>query len=396
MALRHIGFDQVDEICLQRLIETGAAEARGIEYKATTYGGNDDARAEFLADVSSMANTMGGDLIIGMEANNGIPTRLAPLTTDAEKECLRLESMARDGLDPRIPNLQIKSVPIAVGGAAILVRIPRSYNPPHRVVFKGKNRFWARSSAGKYEPNIDELRTLFTLAPQLGDRIRNFRIDRVAKIAAGEAAVSLMHTTCLALHLVPFSAFDVGAGSAISLPFVNQHPNYFPTIYGGHPKNWRVNFDGFLALSNANEAAPNQRAYVQLFRSGIIEAIASFENQDGMINGTQLEAGIVRYSREYAGALHACGVEPPYALLISLIGAKDQRLAISSVGFFPTEVPVIDRDQLHFSEVMLETLPKTDQECGRMLRGILDQLANAAGSPSAVNFDADGNYTLKL
>src|SRR3972149_3327791 len=191
MALRHIGFDQIDEACLQRLIATGAAEARDIEYKSATYGGNDDARAEFLADVSSLANTVGGDLIIGMAANNGIPTALAPLMTDIEKECLRLDSMARDGLEPRIPNLQIKAVPLLECGAAIVIRIPRSYNPPHRVVFKGKNRFWARSSAGKYEPDVDELRTLFTLAPQLADRIRGFRADRIAKIAAGEAPAVL-------------------------------------------------------------------------------------------------------------------------------------------------------------------------------------------------------------
>src|ERR1035438_1785257 len=104
MALRHISFDQVDEACLQRLIETGAAESRGIEYKSATYGGNDDARAEFLADVSSLANTAGGDLIIGIAETNGVPTALVPITGDFDAECLRLEGMARDGLDPRIPN----------------------------------------------------------------------------------------------------------------------------------------------------------------------------------------------------------------------------------------------------------------------------------------------------
>jgi hypothetical protein len=41
---------------------------------------------------------------------NGIPTALTPLTSDIEKECLRLDSMARDGLEARIPNLQIKGV----------------------------------------------------------------------------------------------------------------------------------------------------------------------------------------------------------------------------------------------------------------------------------------------
>lgn len=396
MTLRHIRFNQVDEVCLQRLIDTGAAESRDIEYKTATYGGNDEARAEFLADVSSLANTVGGDLIIGMAADNGIPAAIVPLAmADIGKECLRLESMARDGLEPRIPDLQIKSVPLSGGGAAILVRVPRSYNPPHRVVYKGKNRFWARSSAGKYEPDVDELRTLFTLAPQLADRIRSFRADRVAKITVGEAPVALMGTFCLVVHLVPFSAFDIGAGSAVSLPYLHQHPNYFPTLFAGHPQNWRVNFDGFLALSNADAKAPNQRAYVQVFRSGIIEAVAFVG--DDKTDALHLEAGIVRYSREYAGALQACGVEPPFALLVSLLGAHGKHLAMQSVGYVHhDELAGLDRDQLHFSEVILEDVPKTDQACASMIRSILDQIANAAGFPATSTFDAAGNYLLKI
>ncbi|OGA37533.1 MAG: hypothetical protein A3G80_01650 [Betaproteobacteria bacterium RIFCSPLOWO2_12_FULL_62_13b] len=395
MALRHIGFDQIDEACLQRLIATGAAEARDIEYKSATYGGNDDARAEFLADVSSLANTVGGDLIIGMAANNGIPTALAPLMTDIEKECLRLDSMARDGLEPRIPNLQIKAVPLLECGAAIVIRIPRSYNPPHRVVFKGKNRFWARSSAGKYEPDVDELRTLFTLAPQLADRIRGFRADRIAKIAAGEAPAVLTGSFCIVMHLVPFSAFDIGSDPAVSLAYVNQHPDYFPTLFAGHPPHWRVNFDGFLALSNSDANATQQRAYVQLFRSGIVEAVAAIGGGYGAIERLKLEAGIVRYSWEYADSLHACGVEPPLALLVSLLGTRGQKV-MQSRGLFPEEPAILDRDQFHFSEVILEEVPKNDQACGPMVRSILDQLANAAGHPVTPTFDANGKYLLKF
>lgn len=394
MTLRHIGFDQLDEVCLQRLIDTGATEARDVEYKSATYGGNDDARSEFLADVSSLANTVGGDLIIGMTANSGIPVALAPLMiADVEKECLRLESMARDGLEPRIPNLQIKSVPLSGGGAAILARIPRSYNPPHRVVFKGKNRFWARSSAGKYEPDVDELRTLFMLAPQLADRIRSFRADRVAKIAVGEAPVTLIDTFCLVVHLVPFSAFDIGAGSAVSLPYLQQHPSYFPTLFAGHPQNWRVNFDGFLSLSSADPKAANQRAYVQIFRSGIIEAVAAFNDEE--VYDLKLEAGVVRYSREYAGALQACEIKPPFALLVSLLGAQGKHL-IQSARSFHEESVGLDRDQLHFSEVILEEVPKTDQASATMVRSILDQIANAAGVPATNSFDEDGNYLPKI
>jgi hypothetical protein len=37
----------------------------------------------------------------------------------------------------------------------------------------------------------------------------------------------------------------------------------------------RINFDGLLKHLNADQAAGRQRAYVQLFRAGIVEAVTS-------------------------------------------------------------------------------------------------------------------------
>lgn len=117
MALMHTPLDQVTEAHLKALIDAKAAESLHIEYKRETYGGNDESRREFLADVSSFANTRGGDLIIGINAEDGIPKGLTPFTGISDGEVLRLDSMARSALEPRIPNLHIAAVPIA--GAAV-------------------------------------------------------------------------------------------------------------------------------------------------------------------------------------------------------------------------------------------------------------------------------------
>jgi predicted HTH transcriptional regulator len=76
----HMPLEQVQQHHLQSLIDAKAAETLTIEYKRETYGANDDARAEFLADVSSFANTSGGDLAIGIDAKDGIPVELTPFT----------------------------------------------------------------------------------------------------------------------------------------------------------------------------------------------------------------------------------------------------------------------------------------------------------------------------
>ncbi len=173
--------------------------------------------------MSSFANTRGGDLLIGVSESGGVPKSLVPFDGDIDAELRRLDSMARSGLEPRIPNLRILPVPIASGGAVLAIRIPRSYRLPHRVIFAGLNRFYARSAAGKYEPSVDELRALFTLAPELAERMRAFRFDRAASIAARDTPVPLMSESCLVLHVVPFSHFDLAP--ALRLQSVIENRN---------------------------------------------------------------------------------------------------------------------------------------------------------------------------
>lgn len=49
---------------LQNLIVNGVSESKTIEYKSELPLNTGDAKKEFLADVSSFANTSGGDIII--------------------------------------------------------------------------------------------------------------------------------------------------------------------------------------------------------------------------------------------------------------------------------------------------------------------------------------------
>src|SRR6266700_4111897 len=97
-------------------VSMGVAESLYLDYKKETYGESGNDRSEFLADISSFANTLGGDLLIGLTEKNGQPIGLNPFRGDVDAEKRRLEQIALSGLEPRIPNLQIHSVPIATGG----------------------------------------------------------------------------------------------------------------------------------------------------------------------------------------------------------------------------------------------------------------------------------------
>jgi hypothetical protein len=406
MTLRQISLEQINQSHLHRLIDEAVSESRDIEYKREPYGNADRDIGEFLADISSFANTSGGEIIIGMTAQSGVPTGFSPLHIDADAEILRLENAARSGLQPRIFGFAARAVPILSGGYALVLRVPRSYSQPHRIVRQGpgNHRFFARSSAGKYEPNVDELRALFRRAPQLAERVRHFRFDRIAKIAARDAPVTLMGNHPFIVHVAPLSAFEGGQEFQLD---VAQHPqelvSAFPPI-GTEVGQVRINIDGCLVLSNLSADGRSHRAYVQIFRSGIVEAVDSrFVMGEGTrespfrLTSVRMESRIVRTSYDYLRSLQARGTVSPYIVLVSLLGVKGVAYSFAMAGaIFEDEAGILDRDQFHFSEMVIEDVPTDPYEYAKLIRPLLDQVANAAGRARSPGFDETGRFQLRV
>src|SRR5260370_6859283 len=158
------------------LISNGIEEGREIDYKELLKIGSDGDKKEFLADVSSFANASGGHLVLGVAETNGRPTAIKPITVagwDAER--LRIESLLRDGISPRVA-IELAAIPVTPSGHVIVIRIPRSWSGPHMVSFPRSAKFHSRNSGGKYQLDVGELRTAFTSGAQVGELIRTFRL----------------------------------------------------------------------------------------------------------------------------------------------------------------------------------------------------------------------------
>jgi hypothetical protein len=361
MALLDIPLERISPSDLQRLIDTGAVESVYIDYKAATYGATSEHHREFLADISSFANTAGGDLVIGMTEANGIPNGFNPFPAYPETELRRLDDMARSGLQPRISNLRTQPVPLPTSGYVIIVRVPRSYNKPHRVIHSNSNRFWARSSASpkKYEPNVEELRQIFNESPLLGERIRAFRADRIGKIMSQESAVLLDGRCLLVLHVVPYSGFTLGA--SLSVEELVKQWELFPPLGRPRETHRHVNFDGLVVLSNANQVpGAAQPSYAQVFRSGAIEAVATIDRGDGSLWATDIDKYCVQSTKRYVDALARFDISCPIAILASLMGVKKKSVGSGIDNLYSDygQLP-IEQEQLHFSEVILEDTPST-------------------------------------
>lgn len=106
--------EAVDKDALQALIDNQVPEGKTIEYKREIPSTAESMMIPLLATVSSFANTAGGDLLIGIEADKGVPTKLLGVkTNDTDAEKLQLEQVLRSGIEPRLPLVEIH--PILIG-----------------------------------------------------------------------------------------------------------------------------------------------------------------------------------------------------------------------------------------------------------------------------------------
>jgi predicted HTH transcriptional regulator len=200
-AIHDIGLDD-----LRALIEGGVAEGKTIEYKREMPSGADSGTVPFLASVSSFANTSGGDFLIGVETDEGLPKAFPGVeAASVDKEKLRLEQILANGLEPRLPRVDIHPVQVGDGRHVLVVRAPRSWVAPHRV--RKNDKFYGRNSAGKYPLDVGELRTAFTLSETIAERVRNFRAERIARIYGRETPIPLHDGGCMVFHLLPLAAF---------------------------------------------------------------------------------------------------------------------------------------------------------------------------------------------
>lgn len=192
---------------IQLLKTEQVREGKTIEYKSefpSTKKNSD--KISFLKGISALANTSGGDFILGVQAKDGIPTNIQGIKiANVDGEILKLEGIIKNGCEPRLVGYDIKSIQVRDDNYVLIIRLQQSWNAPHRV--KDHSKFYGRNSAGKYELDVSELRLAFTLSEQVSDRIRNFRADRIAKVYGYETPVPLLKGGKLLLHIMPLSAF---------------------------------------------------------------------------------------------------------------------------------------------------------------------------------------------
>jgi hypothetical protein len=384
MSLPDILLDKISEEDLNALKSTGVPESQTIDYKRDTYGNSDGDKRELLADISSFANSMGGDIIIGIDESNGLPTAITPITGDIDAEVRRLQSIALTGIEPRLTNLRIHPV-LVTGGHVIIVRVPRSFIPPHRVIAQNSNRFYARAGTKKYEPNVEQLRHVFTDAPRMLERIRSFQKDRLVKIAGGDTPIPMNQIGKLVVHVIPLPSFVDGRMADIVSELSKGHHLPVPLDLIGFACASAVNLDGYLNYAQVPEG--KNKSYAQFFRNGAIEGVAELRTDDGVNSRfltKDLTSAVLSRVYQYLQVLKAYDMGLPVYVYLSICNAtRTVHRCAAAYGNF-ADTPPLAREIVAFPEIYIDNF---EPDLIDAMRPAFNTLWNAVGHLRCERYD---------
>ena len=266
-----------------------------------------------------------------------------------------------------------------------MVHIPKSWLGPHMVTFKNYSRFYSRTSAGKQQLDVSELRSAFALSQGVAERVRAFRDERLARLVAGDTPVALgPERPLLVLHMIPL--WPPEASNEIDLASLENSQVRPITRSSGWDH--RFNFDGSLTSSGRDPS----RSYVQVFRHGAIEAVDNFklrqQAETPAFGGYAFCKLLLKTVPEYLAAQESLAVAPPIAVLITLLSVKGFRVM---AGDTMDDVSPIDRDNLLLPDVLVADFSDFDSQT---LRPAFDALFQSSGFPRCLGYDETGRWLL--
>lgn len=375
----------ITEADLQRLVAEHEQEGPHLEFKRETPRPDNGARHEFAADASAMGNSGGGDLVYGIDEDaQGSAGAVAPFVGNADVEARRMLDVLANSVEPRLPGLQIQPVSVA-GGTVFVVRVPQSWAGPHRV--RTNQHFFVREGARKRQLDIPEIRAMFVRTESQGQRVRDFRTDRLGALMSGRAPERLVPGALQVLHLIPTQA-ALGLMNVDPVPYMNRQVLPVLGAGGGNP---RINIDGALVVRNIG--AGGTHGYSQFFRNGYFETVHveawGGPEQRTALGSIHYEQNIIQLVDRFRAELLRLDYSTEVTAMWSLLGADRTELGIDRWRFnLDDTMGRFDRPTLVVPDVLL----RSEDSPERALRPLFDQIWQAAGLLRSYNYDDQGNW----
>jgi hypothetical protein len=325
------------------------------------------------------AATRGGDLILGIGENKGAAASLVGIQTEnADGLKRQMIQIIRNGTVPKLP-FSIHTVHIENDCHAFIIRVRQSVHL-HRVVYQGEQGgFFARDSGGVHEMDSHEVAVKSQQSQTLKQRIEGFRKYRVDAVFNNDTPVELPSGQRMILHLIPEESFS---GFEIEHPDLLWFLQWMPIPHFTGGWSYEHNSDGIVSFDRHADLPPS--GYVQLYRNGVVEAVADdvtfFHPNDiakkHRLFKTDYRRGLLSAMNTYMILLRNIGVQPPMWFSMSFVGLN--AVEILSNDFLRSPGRPIREKKLLFPFQEIEDF---DIDLKALLKPNWDKLWNAAGFP---------------
>jgi len=380
--------DQLEFTDIMGLIENEVGESKRLEYKRELNIETGDERKEFLADISSFANADGGYIIYGIAENEfHLPIEICGVKIDNEGNFIsKIDNLIRDSIAPRIPDIKYRFI-LHNGHKVLVIYISPSFLSPHRVIYKGHDKFYTRNAKGKYPMDVDELRQAFTFSDSINRQIESYKLERISTIAANRYRILKDGYPYFIIQFLPISAFR--NRNLYSIREISNALEKVGVEVFGCFSSKQIIIDGVFIRS--------EEAIAHYKTNGIVEkATTAFFDPEHPISSNKT------IKRIYCGdilekVIGACVkifkyykiMNIPTPIIIACAIMNGQGYTIYSMTRWIERLGSIDRDALLIPDILVDDF---NSEPETILKPIFDAIWNACGYTHCPAYDEDGNY----
>jgi hypothetical protein len=386
--------EQIDEAVILQLCSAKCPESATLDFKRELPIADDSGRVELLKDVCAFANNAGGHLIYGIAEDGGCASAPRPIQgepADAAKR--RLLQILEARLEPRVLGLQTHVVSVG-GGYVLVLRVPASFNGPHRYSHNGYARFVIRSGTHTTELTYPELRAAFDRTATLSERTRQFRAERLAAVASGRISRMLIAGPQCIVHLIPLAAMGGRTTVDVERLYYAEYTKFTYSDWNGFYGRL-LNLDGLLVHHGVSDSDP-AISYVQVFRSGAFEAlrfVGGLVETRSVIWGSSVCWHVRDSIDKLTKAVRDLGLAGPAALGVALLGVGGQPFGMMFSPAKPFRSPA-DRSDLVIPEVWIERIEDVTI-VDDLARSVLDLVYQCFNVARCEAYDQNGNWVLK-
>ena len=389
--------DDISFTDIEELIKNEVGESKCLEYKSELLIDTHDNRREFLSDISSFANADGGYIIYGLAEDNNtkLPCDICGISiTNEDNFILQLENLLRDSISPRILDINFRFLKLDDQKRLFIIYIHPSLLSPHRVIYRGHDKFYTRNSKGKYPMDVNELRQSFLMSETLIQKIESYKLERLSYICDNCYCYLHENLPILVIQCIPLSAFRTRKIYPITQ--LRQTLDELNVSAFGLTMNRQIVIDGIQIRGkhNINQSAIAfyktngiaELATTIFFRSNVVNESIFPQKEINLIYSKSLIEDIIDSVNTIFKVYQKLEIATPIILSTTILNGEG--FTIPS-GQFWDIWGKIDRNKLFIPDIYIEDFSiKTE----KILHPIFDAIWNACGYTKCPAYNDNSDY----